>query len=314
MIDDIFIINFLFKIKLSPSQICTKYGFNPVLGNNKIGTVFDPYVIKENNLYKMLVSWRPKGALAISISKDGIIWSDLKIILNKGKKESWESIVNRACLIKFYNKYYLYYTGQNRGKSNIGLAISDDGINFKKNVNNPILKPEYIYEKDSVMIPNVIYDYEENIFKMWYSAGETFEPDVICYATSKDGINWIKYKNNPIFIANKNILSLDSFKVGGSDVHKISNNNYIMFYIGYSDIHTARIFVAKSKNGINSWKRSDNPIIIPTKGKFDNDACYKPTSIYDRKKNEWLIWYNGRRKSSEFIGLAFYKNFIFTFF
>ena len=191
----IFLINLLFKTNVSTIEPCTKYSFNPVLGNNKIGTLFDPYVIKNTNLYKMVVSWRPKGVLALSISKDGIIWSDLKIILNKGKKESWESIVNRACLLKCYNKYYLWYTGQYRGKSNIGLAISDDGLNFKKNNNNPVLKPEYIYEKQSVMIPNVIYDYEENIFKMWYSAGEIYEPDVICYATSKDGINWVKYKN-----------------------------------------------------------------------------------------------------------------------
>ena len=161
------------------------------------------------------------------------------------------------------------------------------------------------------MIPNVIFDKQENIFKMWYSAGETYEPDVICYATSKDGINWTKYKNNPIFIANKNKFCLDSFKVGGSDVHKISNNKYIMFYIGYSDINTARIFIAKSKNGINNWKRLDTPIIKPTKGQFDSDACYKPTALYDKKKKEWLIWYNGRRKNKEFIGLAFFKNLHF---
>ena len=73
----------------------------------------------------MLVSWRSKGALTISISKDGIIWSDLKIILNKGKKESWESIVNRACLIKFYNKYYLYY------KINVLYFLPQDKIEEK---------------------------------------------------------------------------------------------------------------------------------------------------------------------------------------
>ena len=97
------------------------------------------------------------------------------------------------------------------------------------------------------MNPDVIYDKEENIFKMWYAARETYEPDVICYATRKDGITWIKHKKNPVFTANINKLSLDSFKVGGCDVHKISNKKYIIFYIGYSDINTARIFVAKVK-------------------------------------------------------------------
>ena len=309
----ILINNFFLEKYSSSNKVCAKYSLNPVLGNNKTGTLFDPYVIKNDNLYKMFVSWRPKGAIALSTSRDGIIWSNLTIILNKGEKDSWESIVNRGCLIKLFNKYYLWYTGQNKGKSNIGFAISNDGINFIKNKNNPILKPEFIYEKESVMIPNVIYDKDENIFKMWYSAGETYEPDVICYATSKDGINWKKYKNNPIFIANKNKLSLDSFKVGGSDVHKISKRKYIMFYIGYSDINTARIFVAKSKNGINNWKRSDSPIISPTKNQFDNDACYKPSSIYDMKNRQWLIWYNGRRKHDEYIGLAYYNKYHFLY-
>ena len=161
------------------------------------------------------------------------------------------------------------------------------------------------------MIPDVIYDKDEKLFKMWYSAGEKYEPDVICYAISKDGKNWIKYKNNPIFKPNINKLSLDFYKVGGSDVHKISKKNYLMFYIGYSDINTARIFIAKSNDGINNWTRSKNPIIQPTKGKFDNDACYKPSLIFNKKINRWMIYYNGRNKNMEYIGVAFAKNNIF---
>ena len=281
------------------------------MGNNQTGTVFDPFVIKHDNIYKMVVSWRSKGVIALTTSKNGTIWSDLKIILNKGDNNSWESIVNRACLLMINNKYYMWYTGQNKGVSKIGLAVSNDGLNFTKYKNNPILEPEYKFEKESVMNPHVLYDKEEKIFKMWYAAGETCEPDVICYAISKDGFNWKKYKNNPIFISNINKFALDSFKVGGCDVHKISNKKYIMFYIGYSDINTARIFIAKSENGINNWKRYNNPIIKQTKGQFDNDACYKPSAIYDMNQKKWLIWYNGRKENNEYIGLAFHKETIF---
>ena len=287
----------------------TKFTCNPVLGNDIIGTVFDPFVIKFNDEYKMYVSWRKEGAIALSTSKDGYHWSELKIILNKGIKNSWESIVNRASILIYNKKFYLWYTGQYNGKSQIGLAISDNGYDFIKDKNNPILIPEKLYEKESVMNPHVIYDNEEKIFKMWYAAGETYEPDVICYAESKNGINWKKYENNPIFIHNSKKNSLDSFKVGGCDVHKISQNRYLMFYIGYSDIHTARIFVAETKNGKNKWKRSKNPIIKPDKMKFDSDACYKPSAIYEKKNNSWIIWYNGRTKNREFIGVAVYKKF-----
>ena len=283
-----------------------KYDLNPILGNSNIGTVFDPFVIYHNNLYKMYVSWRPKEAIALSTSNDGLNWSDLKIVLNKGKLKSWETIVNRACVLIFNNKFYMWYTGQHNGKSEIGFAISDNGEKFTKYKNNPILKPEYRFEKQSVMNPHVIYDKEEKIFKMWFAAGETYEPDVLCYAISKDGINWIKYKDNPIFLPSRNIFSLDSFKIGACDMHKITDTKYLMFYIGYSDINTARIFFAESKNGINNWKRSNNPIITPTKNRFDNNACYKPSALYDNINKRWMIWYNGRRKNEEFIGVAFY--------
>ena len=290
-----------------------KYDSNPVLGNKETGTVFDPFVIKLNYMYKMFVSWRPKGAIALTSSKDGINWSPLEIVLNKGNNKSWENNINRASVLLLNKKFYMYYTGQYNGISKIGLAFSDDGYNFVKYNNNPVLEPEFDFEKQSVMNPHVIYDKEENLFKMWYSAGETYEPDVICYATSKDGITWKKYEKNPIFTPNQKKMSLDWFKIGGCDVHKISNQKYLMFYIGYSDINTARIFVAKSKNGINNWERSENPIIKPSKGKFDSDACYKPSAIYDKVNKKWIIWYNGRKKNFESIGTATYNKYKFTF-
>ena len=277
-----------------------KYFYNPILGDALTGTLFDPFVIYHDNLFKMYVSWRNRGSIALSISKNGINWSKLRIVLDKGDAQSWESIVNRCSIILFKNKYYLYYTGQNNDVSKIGLATSYDGYHFEKEKTNPILNPFFDYEKQSVMIPHVIYDNDEKIFKMWYSAGETYEPDVICYATSKDGIKWIKYKDNPIFKPNTNKKSLDFYKVGGSNVHKISKKEYLMFYIGYSDINTARIFMAKSKNGINNWKRSKNPIIMPTKGQFDSDACYKPSGIFNKKFKKWMVYYNGRKRNKEF--------------
>ena len=69
-----------------------KYDSNPVLGNKETGTVFDPFVIKLNYMYKMFVSWRPKGAIALTSSKDGINWSPLEIVLNKGNNKSWKII------------------------------------------------------------------------------------------------------------------------------------------------------------------------------------------------------------------------------
>jgi len=58
------------------------------LGNNKTGSLFDPFVIKHEGLYKMYLSWRIKGSIALSLSKDGINWSNLETVLDKGNKTS----------------------------------------------------------------------------------------------------------------------------------------------------------------------------------------------------------------------------------
>lgn len=61
---------------------------------------------------------------------------------------------------------------------------------------NPILKPESELELDkhgrnlAVACPfsgGIWWDYQENIFKMWYVAGWA---GAVCYATSKDGFSW----------------------------------------------------------------------------------------------------------------------------
>lgn len=282
-----------------------KYYKNPILGNKVTGSLFDPSIIQIDDIYKMYVSWRKFGAIALSTSKDGINWSDLKIVLNKSNSNSWDSIINRASVITKDGNYHMWFTGQHKKESKIGYAISKDGYNFQK-YNNPVLVPEYQFEEKSIMNPHVIYDEEEKIYKMWYSAGEQIEPDVFGYAISKNGIDWIKNKN-PIFKPRCSKYYLDSYKVGGCEVHKISKKCYLMFYIGYSDIHSARIFIAKSKNGKDNWIRGSKPIIEPTKGKFDSHACYKPSVIFNKKLKIWMLYYNGRNKKEEFIGYACFK-------
>ncbi|KAA6326136.1 hypothetical protein EZS27_024726, partial [termite gut metagenome] len=190
-----------------------------------------------------------------------------------------------------------------KGKSWIGYATSTDGINFTRQSNNPVLSAEEVWEKVAVMCPHVVWDKKEKLFKMWYSGGEQYEPDAIGYATSPDGLQWTKRKN-PVFASDPN-KSWEQYKVAGCQVIK-RKSDYLMFYIGYYDIDFARIGMARSKNGIDQWERyAGNPIISPTPDGWDASACYKPYVI--QEKNHWMLWYNGRNKALERIGLAIYN-------
>lgn len=284
-----------------------KYDGNPVFGNIGTGTMFDAYVWKpDGKTLRMDVSWRPKSALAVTFSEDGIHWSEPQITLDLTDACDWENNLNRNCVLPdpFGEGYLMYYTGQwwdhTGGYSKIGLARSADGIHFTRVQREPIMVPEADFEGESVMNPFVMY--ENGKFRMWYAAGETYEPNVICYAESKDGIHWDKHPGNPIFRGNSE-KEYEQARIGACHVLP-EDDGYLMFYIGYRDIHTACVCAARSKDGITNWERvPENPLVMPDPGTWDACSCYKPTVVRD-EDGSYHLWYNGRVDGYEYIGYA----------
>ncbi len=277
-----------------------KHPGNPVLGG-KLCTCFDIAVLREGDLYRMYFSWRPKKSVALAESRDGASWSEPEIVLGPEKSTGWEDDMNRPVVVKRDDGYHLWYTGQAKGKSWIGYATSADGKAWKRMSAKPVLSAERPWEKAAVMCPHVIWDAEAKLWRMWYSGGEQYEPDAIGYATSPDGLAWTKLEANPVFAADPK-AEWEKHKVTACQVEK-RGGWHLMFYIGFRDLHRAQIGIARSKDGISGWERHPaNPILRPGQDKWDHDACYKPYAIFDGKK--WLLWYNGRRKNMEQIGLA----------
>jgi predicted GH43/DUF377 family glycosyl hydrolase len=274
---------------------------NPVLGGGDLGTVFDIFVLKDGDTYVMYNSWRPKRSVAVSYSSDGINWTAPEIVLRPNDQTEWEDDINRPSVLIKDGVYHLWYTGQYKGKNSwIGYATSTDGKNFVRQSDKPVISFTEPWEKVAVMCPHVIWDEQEKIFKMWYSGGEQYEPNAIGYATSKDGRNWEK-RLQPVFSSDPT-NEFEKHKVTACQIDK-RENDYLMFYIGFLDEHTASIGMARSKNGIDNWEcYKGNPIIAPTPGAWDANACYKPFAI--QEKDRWVLWYNGRNRSLEQIGLA----------
>ncbi len=279
-----------------------KYENNPVLGG-ELGTCFDVSLLKEGDTYRMWFSWRPRKSLALVRGTDGIHWSEPVIILGPNAETGWEDDINRPSVLKRDNGYHIWYTGQARGQSWIGYATSPDGIDWTRVKSKPVLSPEADWEKVAVMCPHVIWEEEDQLYRMWYSGGEQYEPDAIGYATSPDGLNWTKFPE-PVFSAEPE-HAWEQHKVTACQVVQRGGWHY-MFYIGFRDEHHAQIGIARSRDGISNWERHpNNPIISPDKNQWDHDACYKPFVIFD--DGRWLLWYNGRRGGLEQIGLAVHE-------
>ncbi len=276
---------------------------NPLIGG-KLGTVFDVAVLAENGKYRMWGSWRPRQSIALFESADGVHWGEPEIVLPPNKSTSWESDINRPVVVKRFDGYHMWYTGQAKGQSWIGYATSPDGRAWRRMSNAPVLSPDVPWEKVAVMCPHVIWDENARLFRMWYSGGEQYEPDAIGYATSPDGLHWTKRQDNPIFRGDP----LNVWEQNRATACQVVRHGswYYMFYIGFRDIDHAQIGVARSRDGVTNWQRHPgNPIVRPGQDEFDQDACYKPYAIFDGKR--WLLWYNGRHGSLEQIALVVHE-------
>jgi len=279
-----------------------KYAANPVLGG-ALGTCFDVALLQEDGKYRMWFSWRPKASVALAESRDGMHWSEPQIVLAPHPDTNWEGRINRPAVLRRDGTYHMWYTGQSPTQSWLGYATSPDGRTWTRRSARPVLSPEQPWENVAVMCPHVLWDEKANLYRMWYSAGQQYEPNAIGYATSTDGINWTKYNANPIFAADL-ANRWEQHKVTACQVIP-AGEWHLMFYIGFRDENRAQIGLARSRDGVTGWQRHPaNPIIFPVAGAWDADACYKPFAIFDAQSDRWLLWYNGRQGSVEQIGLA----------
>ena len=280
-----------------------KYEGNPIFGNSETGTLFDVFVTAQTGgKLRMDVSTRKNNSLSVSFSDVGIKWSEPQATLEPDESTGWENLVNRNCVLKTGDTYKMWYTGQAHGSSCIGFAESGDGFSFRRVSSDPVLSPEAPFEGESVMNPCVLY--ENGVYRMWYSAGETYEPNVLCYAESKDGIHFTKSSLNPV-LTNAPENEYEQERIGGCQVIPHKELGYLVFYIGYRDINTACICCAYSRDGVTDFHRCRlNPLVSPSPGEWDTDSCYKPSALYSPGEDLWRIWYNGRAGDMEYIGLA----------
>jgi predicted GH43/DUF377 family glycosyl hydrolase len=281
---------------------------NPVVGK-QLGVCFDVSVLHDVDRYRMWFSWRDRKAIALVESIDGVSWSEsptIAIARPSGVRKRLFRLnyknVSRPCVVAHGGKYHVWYCVHSESIS-IAYAVSKDGVSWRQRT-KPVLVPALPWEKDAVMCPCVIYDNQEQLFKMWYSGGEQYEPDAIGYATSPDGISWTKHPSNPVFAADPS-CEWEKDRVTAMHVMK-DHDGYLGFYIGFADgFESSCIGAAKSKDGID-WVRHDgNPILSPgLDGTWDDCNVYKPYVI--RHNGTWLLWYNASRKSDrvEQIGLA----------
>ena len=139
--------------------------------------------------------------ISSATSADGVHWTRNPRIPVLAPTAGWESRQTVApCAVAQGDLIYLYYSGYNGRKYQIGLAVSRDrGRTFVRHPANPVVR---VGERGAVDelgagYCTVIYDPSDpdpaKRWKMWYRAQDWTKRSTIAYCYSPDGVIWHKF-------------------------------------------------------------------------------------------------------------------------
>jgi hypothetical protein len=220
----------------------TKYAGNPVISGTVgswdaslgiAGVVFD------GTMYHMWYGGFGgglNGAIGYVTSTNGITWTKYSgnPVLQLGAPGSWDaSWILCPCVISDTDLYKMWYTGvDDDGVYSVGYVTSTNGITWTKYSGNPVLQPGPPGSWESLILcPDVVLD--GTTYRMWYAGQDADEPPPygqrIGYATSPDGVSWIKSASNPVL--SEGAPGSWELKVSHPDV-LLEGNTYKMWYTG----------------------------------------------------------------------------------
>jgi predicted GH43/DUF377 family glycosyl hydrolase len=256
----------------SPDGITwTKHPNNPVMDVGPIGswdenTIFGCCVLLMDTLFHMWYSGHSGPVkryenyrIGHATSPDGISWEKdpANPVLDMGPEDAWDdALIINPNVLHDGTKFHMWYAGWNGGPENvrIGHATSQDGVEWTKDPENPILTYEAgKWDHNRVDLPFVVFD--GTTYHLWYSGGDYFTWK-IGYATSGDGTNWMKYGIGPVF-AKGSPGSWDDLSVQWCTVIDSAGVKYKMWYCGSHIEETGNIGYAESLIGGSRIQESD---------------------------------------------------------
>jgi hypothetical protein len=167
-----------------------------------LDNVYAPTVIKDGSIYRMWYTdvGVPSWTIRHASSPDGKTWNVTpKPVLEV--EQNWEHRrLFYPTVVKHDGLYLLWYASYwieapDADKTGIGFAVSEDGIHWRKNPNNPVLRPDsdllweaYYNSSQSVMrLP-------DGMWRIWY--GSRKEPPFINKYFAIASATWTGPKGN----------------------------------------------------------------------------------------------------------------------
>lgn len=221
-------------------------------------------------------------------------------VLDIGFPGQWDdAYVTGPTVLRDGQTLKMWYTAYDGTHWRIGYATSPDGLAWSKYPNNPVLDLGSPGQWDNRHIAHPSVICEGSLYKMWYtgSDGSNWR---IGYATSLDGVTWMKYSGNPILDIGAPGEWDDEFTFSPTIVSTTSG--YRMWYAGLDGVHF-RIGEASSVDGMAWVKNPDNPVLdLGLPGNWDDTNVLHPDVI--RNGDVYEMWFMGQHGTAGRIGYA----------
>ena len=218
-------------------------------------------------------------------------------------QQDWSKVVVYSPYVLYIDgKFKMWYLGTSTGSRStdmaLGYAESDDGFRWREHESNPILTGDDIPWGPNLQTPFILFDEEEQIYKMWFVSVVHIERGAdgkmtemtqsLGYATSPDGLQWNVHPE-PIYESGRS-----------PSVIKEGPNRYRMWMGSRpSREHPAgdlarNFYEFTSTDGVN-WERLEPPVLQPS-GKAS-------TIVYPfvlKENDRYDMWYGGHIKGGTF--------------
>jgi len=195
------------------------------------GNIYAPSVLFEQGRWRMWYGAQGKDGhdrICYAESSDRQQWQRHGVVLDDPSANH----INDPCVLKVGDQYFMFYTRAERDIiDQIYIANSKDGLVW----NNPRLALaaglQAAWDSLSVGRPSVLYD--SGGFRLWYDGRRDFPAGApvrgaptspnsqrhIGYATSQDGITWIRHGDKPVF----------GNDAGGIDVQRVGDRLWLLY-------------------------------------------------------------------------------------
>lgn len=257
----------------------------------------DPFVIWFNKQYLMYYSIPGKDLKAwyigIAKSNDLVNWQKVGDIKPKQEVEK-KGICAPGCIIRDGKVHLFYQTYGNGKKDAICHAVSQDGIGFERDADNPIFRPTTKWSIGRAIDAEVVL-FKDKYF-LYYATRDT------AYKIQEQGVA-VTDANSNFSKSSWTNLSIDSAilkpqmpwekKCIEAASCTVRGNELFMFYAGGFNNEPQQIGVAKSRDGFK-WERVfADPILVNGKAGSWNESESGHPNIFRDKDGKYHLFFQG---------------------